>query len=119
MTTTDVQARESRLRRLAERRGLSLQKSKRRDRMAPDFGKFRLIEVMGEHAVVLGAERFAFSATMDDIEKWFEDHAEKDTDGGTVASIVRVVKGLNKLERQFGGPVPLCGPIASAKSGEQ
>jgi hypothetical protein len=60
--------RENRLRRIAERRGLSLEKSRRRDQKAPDFGRFRLITVRDGRAVV-GNEPIPFSATLEDIEE--------------------------------------------------
>jgi hypothetical protein len=117
MTTMDVKARESRLRRLAERRGLALEKSKRRNREAPDFGRFRLVDVI-ENRHVFGGEPFAFSASVDQVQEWFEEHPEVGSDGAVTASIVKAIKDLDRIERMAGGPVPLCGPIASAKSGE-
>jgi hypothetical protein len=60
---------ENRLRRIAERRGFSLEKSRRRDPKAPDFGRFRLLDVR-ENKTVLGGEPLPFSATLDDIEHW-------------------------------------------------
>lgn len=61
--------RENRLRRMAERRGLSLQKSKRRDPQAIDFGGYMLIDARTNTAI-LGSEPFAFSASIGDVEAW-------------------------------------------------
>ena len=42
-TTTTEKVRENRLRRMADRQGLALRKSPRRDRRALDYGVYRLI----------------------------------------------------------------------------
>jgi hypothetical protein len=89
--------RENRLRRIAERRGYSLEKSRRRDPKAPDFARFRVIE-MRENRAVFGAEPHAFSATLDEVEQWL---GEK-PDGGTVtAEFTQVFKKIEALEREF------------------
>jgi hypothetical protein len=118
MTTMDVKARESRLRSLAERRGLALEKSKRRNREAADFGRFRLVDVI-EKRPVFGGEPFAFSASVKQVQKWFEEHPEVGSDGTVKASIVKAIKDLDRIERMAGGPVTFCGPTTSAKSGER
>lgn len=61
--------RENRLRRMAERQGLQLLKSRRRDQRAIDFGGFMLIDP-ATNSVVMGADPIAFSATVDDVERW-------------------------------------------------
>ena len=61
--------RENRLRRIAERRGFLIQKSKRRDPKAIDFGGYMLIDAR-TNSVVLGATSFAFSADLDEIEDY-------------------------------------------------
>src|SRR5437870_3622496 len=61
--------RENRLRRMAERRGLTLEKSRRRDPQAPDFGRYMLIHDQTKSAF-LGSDGFEFSATLDDVENY-------------------------------------------------
>jgi hypothetical protein len=60
--------RENRLRRMARRQGLDLQKSRRRDPRALDFGGYQLID-RGSNSPVLGElDRHGFGASLDDIE---------------------------------------------------
>jgi hypothetical protein len=60
--------RENRLRRMARRQGLDLQKSRRRDPRALDFGGYQFID-RGSNSPVLGELAGAgFSASLDDIE---------------------------------------------------
>lgn len=59
---------ENRLRRVAERRGLRLEKSRRRDPQAMDFGGFMLIDSY-RNFVVAGAHPYAYSLSLDDVEK--------------------------------------------------
>ena len=63
--------RENRLRRIAERRGMALAKSRRRDPKAMDFGGYMLTDI-ATNSVVMGATPIAFSATLDDVEAWLE-----------------------------------------------
>jgi hypothetical protein len=92
--------RENRLRRIAERRGYSLEKSRRRDHKAPDFGRFRLVSVREGHAVV-GDEPIRFSATLEDIEEWLGERPEPEH-GAVVAEITQVLKKLQSFERKIG-----------------
>jgi hypothetical protein len=60
--------RENRLRRMARRQGLDLQKSHRRDPRALDYGGYQLID-QGSSSLVLGETAgTAFGASLDDIE---------------------------------------------------
>ena len=60
--------RENRLRRMARRQGLELQKSRRRDPRALDYGGYQLID-RGSSSLVLGElAGTAFGASLDDIE---------------------------------------------------
>ena len=59
--------REQRARRAAIRQGLELQKAKRKDPMALDFGKFMLVDEAG--VSVFGHEPRPFSATLEQIEE--------------------------------------------------
>lgn len=63
--------RETRLRRLAARRGLRLQKSPRRDPRAWDFGTYQLVDDR-EGWVVLANQQIGqrYGMTLDDIEEW-------------------------------------------------
>ncbi|WP_257541020.1 hypothetical protein [Sphingobium sp. CFD-1] len=63
--------RENRLRRIAERRGMILSKSRRRDPKAIDYGGYMLIDATS-NAAIMGSDSFAFSASLDDIENWLE-----------------------------------------------
>ena len=64
--------REDRLRRIAERHGLRLEKSPRGDKDAIDFGGFMLIDAY-KNIVVLGAQNFAYSATIEDVEAFLNE----------------------------------------------
>ncbi len=64
--TEDVKVRENRLRRMAERQGLRLCKSRRRDERARDYGKFHIVD--DRNVVIFGAENDEFQATLDDVE---------------------------------------------------
>lgn len=57
---------ENRLRRIAERRGLQLLKSRRRDPGAIDFRGFMLVDA-STNTVVLGSSPFAYSAGLDEV----------------------------------------------------
>jgi hypothetical protein len=62
--------RENRLRRIAERRGFRLEKSRRRDRKAPDFGAYALFNKRNE--LVAGDQQNATNGTLDRIEDYLE-----------------------------------------------
>ena len=65
MSNTD-KVRENRLRRMAERQGLRLVKSHRRDPRAIDFGRFTLVNPR-INAVVAGTEQ---NMDLDQVEAW-------------------------------------------------
>jgi hypothetical protein len=71
--------RENRLRRVAERRGYRLLKSRRRDPEALDYGGYVLIDVQ-TNAVILGATPVGFSATLDNVEAYFREPRRKHRD---------------------------------------
>ena len=58
----------NKLRRMAERQGLALRKSKQRDPLALGFGKYMIVDDAG--AAVLGADTYSYSASIDDVE-WY------------------------------------------------
>jgi hypothetical protein len=70
MTVAKVRA--NRLRRVAERRGYRLLKSRRRDPQALDFEGFMLVDAP-TNVVVLGATGWSFSASLDDVEEFFSE----------------------------------------------
>jgi hypothetical protein len=71
MDADTSKTRETRLRRKAENRGLVLQKSRRRDPYAWDYGTYQLVDastnliVLADHAMGDG-----FGLSLDDIEAW-------------------------------------------------
>ena len=65
MTDTE-KTRENRLRRMASRQLLVLEKSRARDTRAADFGNYRLLD--RNNTVVLGSRASEFDATLDEIE---------------------------------------------------
>jgi hypothetical protein len=59
--------RENRLRRMAQRQGYVLRKSRRRDPRALEYDGYMLVEP-SRNVPVLGYTPHAFSATLDDVE---------------------------------------------------
>jgi hypothetical protein len=64
----EEKVRENRLRRMAARQGLTLEKSRRRDDWAVDFGKYRLVD--DRNIVVVGASQHAFELSLDEVETY-------------------------------------------------
>jgi hypothetical protein len=64
---TGEMTREKRLRRAAERQGLRLSKSARRDPHASDYGKYR-VENLDSGAIVAGGAPFDYSLDLDQVE---------------------------------------------------
>lgn len=64
--------RENRLRRMAERQGLTLVKSRRRDPRAYDFGGYMLCDA-ATSLVVIGSSPLAFGLDLDDVEAFLTD----------------------------------------------
>jgi hypothetical protein len=64
---TDEKVRENRLRRMAERQGLRLEKSRRRDPRAIDYGTYQLVDVYDNTLVAYGRQS-GFGLSLDDIE---------------------------------------------------
>jgi|SoiMethySBSTD1v2_1073268.scaffolds.fasta_scaffold3139756_2 hypothetical protein len=68
---TIEKVREDRLRRVAQRQGLQLIKSRRRDDRALDFGGFMLIEPTANTLVLGGPDnRFPASLSLEEVEEW-------------------------------------------------
>ncbi len=70
MTETVNKVRENRLRRMATRQGLALQKSRRRDPRARDFGTYMLVDPDTNAVVAAGPDGHGYGLTLDDIEAW-------------------------------------------------
>ena len=68
-TDKEVKVKENRLRRAAERQGLRLVKSRRRDPRAFDYGKYMLVDVQ-TNAVVHGLVAGRIGADLDDVEAY-------------------------------------------------
>jgi len=60
---------ENRLRRVLARRGYRLEKSRRRDQQAIDYGGYMIIET-STNSAILGASPHPYSATLDEVSKW-------------------------------------------------
>ncbi|MGH3053657.1 MAG: hypothetical protein ACRDL7_01605 [Gaiellaceae bacterium] len=67
---SDEKVRENRLRRAAARQGLELQKIRRRDPRAIDYGRYWLLD-SETRAVWLDQGRFGLS--IDDVEEWLSE----------------------------------------------
>ena len=68
---------EARLRRMADRQGLKLRKSPRRDRLAVDFGMYAIFDLETGGAIHPEGPISPFSLELDDVhewlvERWFE-----------------------------------------------
>jgi len=62
-----TKVRENRLRRMASRQGLRLEKSKQRDPMALDYGKYSLVNGRRGHIYVMIGQ-----ADLGQLEEWLE-----------------------------------------------
>ncbi|MEA2729531.1 MAG: hypothetical protein QOF70_4006 [Acetobacteraceae bacterium] len=67
----DYKIHENRLRRMAERQLLRLEKSRRRDTRAADYGRYQLVDE--SNVVVLGASQHEYECTLDEIERFLTD----------------------------------------------
>jgi hypothetical protein len=75
MADQDVKVRENRLRRMAERQGVRLQKSRRRDRWALDYGHWAIVDSRHGRTVLYGV-------TIDDVEAWLTREPSRDRKAG-------------------------------------
>lgn len=57
---------------MADRQGLRLEKSRRKDPRAIDYESYMLVDAERD-AAVLGAEPHAYSATIEDVAVWLEE----------------------------------------------
>ena len=72
MTDTPEKAKEVRLRRTAQRQGLTVARSRSRNPMAPDYGYYAIAD-MNTNAWEAGISSTGHSMTLDDVEKWLAD----------------------------------------------
>jgi len=77
---TDEKVRENKMRRISQRRGFRLLKSRRRDSQAIGYGGYMIVDDR-TNAVVLGANPFAFFASLEDIEEFFGESKKGRNDG--------------------------------------
>lgn len=77
--------RENRIRRMAQRQGLRVVKSRRRDTNAIDFGYYFIVDI--EHnCVVAGCGNIGRAIfTLDDVEQWLEYPKKRNTKVGKKA----------------------------------
>lgn len=67
--STAAKVRENRLRRMAERQGLQLERSRRRDPRARDYGLYRIMDTATKSVVHdLGGSHYSLS--LDDVERY-------------------------------------------------
>jgi hypothetical protein len=71
MIEAALKATENRLRRAARRRGQCLERSRRRDTTAPDYGTYQIRDVR-TNRVVGGGGAMGYGMTLDDVLAWFE-----------------------------------------------
>ena len=62
--------RENRLRRMADRRGYALEKSRRRDPDAVTYGTYQLVDANTNTLVLAADTRFGYGCTLDEIGKF-------------------------------------------------
>jgi hypothetical protein len=65
----DLKVREARVRRMIDRQGYRLKKSRRRDPRAVGYGHYRIVDPH-TNTVVAGAGRAAYNMTLDQAEAW-------------------------------------------------
>jgi hypothetical protein len=68
MTDAEYTVYESRLRRMAERQGLRLEKTRRRDTRATDYGTYMLVDPT-TNTISAGDEQNGYGLGLDDIER--------------------------------------------------
>jgi len=68
--------RENRIRRVAARQRLRLERSRRRDPRAVDYGRYQLIDI-DSNIVVLGGGQHPYSVTLDEIAEYLDEPADE------------------------------------------
>jgi hypothetical protein len=74
VAVTEEKVKENRLRRMAERRGFLLRKSRRRDRYALDYG-YQLVDARTNSVVAANwvTER-GYGLSLNEVEAWLDEH---------------------------------------------
>jgi hypothetical protein len=100
MSPDTGKTREIRLRRQAERRGLRLQKSPRRDTRAWDFGTYQLVDARERWVVAEQMTGQGFGMSLDDVEEWLNGKAAADMYRITALMKVRPFPAPSAAQRQ-------------------
>ncbi len=87
---------EARLRRKAERRGIILQKSRRRDDMALDFGLYALIDTATGGTIHAEGEYSPYTLTIEDVREWLDEIPESIKN--QIADLKERIRSANKEE---------------------
>jgi len=66
---TDQKARESKARRQLDRRGLRLEKTRRRHQDASDYGTYQIVDAYTNFLVLADRER-GYGLSLEDVEEW-------------------------------------------------
>jgi hypothetical protein len=113
----EQKVREARLRRMAERQGLYLQKSRRRDPLALDYNGYQLIDPRSNALVFGELAGHGFGASLDDVEVYLKrPHADRRPDrtvsngqssAGVVVESVPVPDWANDLLLRESDPADL------------
>ena len=69
MADQSEKVRENRLRRMADRQGLRLEKSRRRDPRALDFGTYMLVNAY-RNTIAAGDKRTGYGLSLDEVERY-------------------------------------------------
>ena len=74
--------RETRLRRAADRQGLRLERSRRRDPRATDYGRYWLLDLATDEIVAGADDLDRPSMTLDEVEAWLTGEPDDDAQQG-------------------------------------
>ena len=76
MATRAQKVQENRLRRVASRRGLRIEKSRRRDPDALDYGLFAIFDIESRGTIhPHGPQSSPYALDLDDVREWLEEGA--------------------------------------------
>lgn len=74
---TDDKIRENRLRRMAERQGLKLEKSRRRDVHAWDYGTYQIVDPDRNMLIYSASIQHGYGLDLDDVEEFLTSEPEE------------------------------------------
>lgn len=77
-TTKEQKAHENLLRRKAERQGLRLEKTRRKDPDATDYGKWRIIDLTTGEAATIAGRQGKYDLTLEQVEAWLRHENAED-----------------------------------------